>query len=334
MEEAKFIERELQGTTTVSATAPGLTRRLLPPGLKLALSAGLLAFLLSRLGIDALVSVVGRISPWGIVGYFLFAMLGSLISAWKWQIVLRTWAIELPYSSLVRWVLVGMFFNNLLPGGISGDLTRLYASGRASGKVADALAVLFYDRLSAFSALLFLGIGALAARGHFAENALLWAFFAFITLAVVVVFGLAALPWSGEAIAWLSRKVKPLERLQLSRWFESLRLEASQARNLLLAFSIAVIMQIVGVLAEYIVAVALQLPIGISDVFIFVPLLYLAITVPVSINGIGIREAAFVLFFSQLGITQAESVAFSLSCFTLLLLFSMVGGLIYLIDRN
>jgi hypothetical protein len=69
------------------------------------------------------------------------------------------------------------------------------------------------------------------------------------------------------------------------------------------------------------------------DLLLFVPLLYLAILLPLSFNGIGIRESVFVMFASSWGIASADAVAFSLTVFALNLAGSLVGGIIYWFDR-
>ncbi|MEB2333401.1 MAG: lysylphosphatidylglycerol synthase domain-containing protein [Anaerolineaceae bacterium] len=71
-----------------------------------------------------------------------------------------------------------------------------------------------------------------------------------------------------------------------------------------------------------------------TDLMLFVPLLYLAILLPLSFNGIGIRESVFVIFAASWGITSADAVAFSLTVFALGLAGSLAGGIIYWFDRS
>jgi hypothetical protein len=87
------------------------------------------------------------------------------------------------------------------------------------------------------------------------------------------------------------------------------------------------------IFAFRLVGAAIQLPVKFSDLLLFVPLLYLAILLPLSVNGIGIRESVFVLFAASWGITSADAVAFSLTVFALNLAGSLVGGVIYWFDR-
>jgi glycosyltransferase 2 family protein len=94
------------------------------------------------------------------------------------------------------------------------------------------------------------------------------------------------------------------------------------------------LIQFSDVLSYRVVASAIQLPVQLGDLFLFVPLLYLAILLPFSINGIGIREMVFVFFAAGWGISQSDAVAFSLTVFTLNLAGSLAGAPIYWFRRR
>ena len=98
-------------------------------------------------------------------------------------------------------------------------------------------------------------------------------------------------------------------------------------------FLLSFLMQFSDMLSFRVVSAAVQLPVKLTDLMLFVPLLYLAILLPFSFNGIGIRESVFVLFSSMWGITSADAVAFSLTVFALNLAGSLIGGIIYWFDR-
>jgi len=99
-------------------------------------------------------------------------------------------------------------------------------------------------------------------------------------------------------------------------------------------FLLSCIIQFMDVYIFRVVASSIQLPVKLTDLLLFVPLLYLAILIPLSFNGIGIRESIFIVFASSWGITSANAVAFSLTVFALNLAGSMAGGVIYWFDRS
>ena len=124
------------------------------------------------------------------------------------------------------------------------------------------------------------------------------------------------------------------EKLRLKDWIHSFRFKVRHPGMLAGVVLISFLIQLTDIYSYRLIAVALQLPVRLMDLFLFVPLLYLAILLPISVNGIGIRESVFVTFSSSWGITSADAVAFSLTVFALNLAGSLVGGIFYWFDRS
>jgi hypothetical protein len=66
---------------------------------------------------------------------------------------------------------------------------------------------------------------------------------------------------------------------------------------------------------------------------VFVPVLSLTLTLPVSIGGLGVREGMAALLFTQIGVDEALAVAFSLAVYAITRLTGLLGGLIYLLHN-
>jgi hypothetical protein len=97
---------------------------------------------------------------------------------------------------------------------------------------------------------------------------------------------------------------------------------------------VSFLIQFLDILGFWLIASALHISVHLSDLFLFVPLLYLVILLPISVNGIGIRETVFVMFSARWGISSANAVAFSLTVFALNLAGSLIGGPLYWMDRE
>ncbi|MCX6553354.1 MAG: lysylphosphatidylglycerol synthase transmembrane domain-containing protein, partial [Acidobacteria bacterium] len=90
--------------------------------LKIVVSVGLLALLLSRTDMSRLWSYARSASPWWLaVGLPLWVAV-VLLSAWRWRLLLDTQHVPVPLSWLVNSYLVANFFNNFLPSNIGGDV--------------------------------------------------------------------------------------------------------------------------------------------------------------------------------------------------------------------
>jgi len=66
----------------------------------------------------------------------------------------------------------------------------------------------------------------------------------------------------------------------------------------------------------------------------FIPLIMVLIMLPVSFNGIGIREGSFVAFFAMVGVSSADAFVVSFTVSLLMTLTTAFGGLIYLFDKG
>ena len=113
----------------------------------------LLAFLLSRVEGEAVLLAIRQAKG----GYVLLAVLlylGAILSnALKWGVLLRAQGVDVPWSALLRYTFVGLFFNNLLPGAVGGDLMRGYGLARYTRRGADAAVSVVVDRLIGLIAL-------------------------------------------------------------------------------------------------------------------------------------------------------------------------------------
>jgi len=65
---------------------------------------------------------------------------------------------------------------------------------------------------------------------------------------------------------------------------------------------------------------------------LIVPVITVIGLIPVTINGIGLREGAFVFIFTQMGVTASQSLILSLLYRLGIIILSLVGGVLYIID--
>mgnify|MGYP001558536563 CR=1 FL=1 len=82
------------------------------------------------------------------------------------------------------------------------------------------------------------------------------------------------------------------------------------------------------------VAHGLRIAIGPWDLAVIVPLSFIIQIAPVSINGFGVREAAFTLYFSRLRLPTESALLVSLVPTALVMLFSLSGAAVYVGRRR
>src|SRR5262249_31118952 len=148
--------------------------------------------------------------PKWIVAAGALHIIGLLISAYRWQLLLSAVDVEAPLWPLLRSYLIGGFFNNFLPTRVGGDVYRMIDSKKYSGTLLRPFAVIIVERITGIYGLLLIGVAALAFYPRLHEiQSLAYALFILTIggfLAVLVFYG------SDRFGEWLKRVVGKLPR--------------------------------------------------------------------------------------------------------------------------
>jgi hypothetical protein len=311
--------------------------------LKLAVTAVLLGWLLSRTDLAAIGDALRGARAGWICAAFALLFVGLLISAVRWRLLLRVQGADLSLSFLVRSLLVGIFFNNFLPSTVGGDLVRARDTAAHAGSGAGALAIVLVERASGililgFFALAALLLGALDHGG--AASAAVGA-----TAVLLAGFLASALLLRPRPLATCCRLVETRlasedgrtgRRLlvNIDRLLRTLTTLAGSPGTLRTTLLLAVLLQANVILHFWCVAKALDLGIEPAAFLLIVPVATLLLLLPVSINGIGAREAVFAYLLGRHGISLAQAVAFSWVAYGTVLGQGLVGGLMYALRRK
>jgi uncharacterized membrane protein YbhN (UPF0104 family) len=141
------------------------------------------------------------------------------------------------------------------------------------------------------------------------------------------VLGLAALP----ALPWL-QKTLPLPA-RLTRLFDGATLYLRDRRGLIAVTMLSVVVQLANVVLAWLIGEGLGLPIPPLYYGVLVPLVSILTLLPISLNGMGLREGGTVVLLAPLGISAASAVTLSLLIFAVYTTASLGGGIFYLTGR-
>jgi len=301
--------------------------------LRIVVSGLLLMYLIKLSAFTEIARAFSRIEPLYLIAFFILYFLSISLLCLRWKYLLRAWGISQNFITLFSWIMTGLFLNNFLPGSLGGDVYRLYAGGRDSGKVKSVAATIFYERVLSYGSLATLGLIVLSIRADLTADWLFWLLLGGVFLLLAGIISISIVPAFGRFAESIMERVAPAQKLRLNDWLESFQFKIRQPGMLAGILLTSLLIQFADVFSFRVVAAAIQLPVKMSDLLLFVPLLYLAILLPLSVNGIGVRESVFVIFAASWGISSADAVAFSLTVFALNLAGSLVGGIIYWFDR-
>jgi hypothetical protein len=131
-----------------------------------------------------------------------------------------------------------------------------------------------------------------------------------------------------------------LQRLKLAKVTDKLTdlraaiLEVANTKHAMLKLvALSVFFQILGVVIVFVVGRAVAIDLDLGRYFIYIPLITAIAVLPISVLGVGIREGAFVFFFTQAGVLKAQALSLSLLLFSQSLLMALIGGIWYLFDK-
>lgn len=295
--------------------------------IKLLISGAIAAFLVYRVDIGTAGRHLAAVQPWyALAAAFLYGLF-HVINAAKLQILMP----ERRVGSILAFVLVAQAYALLLPGQLAGEVVKAYRLARGStgggGRVVSSVA---FDKLTSLAALLLTTLGGLLAESQRFGTLL----FGLVTagLAAMAVCGgllalgrvrrlvLGLLDGGGGVNGWRTRIGGPVA-LFLETW----RAHAARPGPLVLSLLYGVAAQLVQAVATWILGLGLGIDLSPALWCVVIGVLTIVLLAPISIGGLGLREASLVglLGLFSIGNDQALAVAFAILAFQLVL--TLVG---------
>jgi uncharacterized protein (TIRG00374 family) len=323
--------REPVGNTAVER-APRAGRMRLLMFAKIATSTILLAWLLSRASLQDIFASIRRADVLVLLVAYSLDYVGWVINTFRWEVLLRALGVVPRRSFLLMSFLVATFFNNLLPSTLGGDASRAYDCYRHVG--GQAMSSVLIDRLLGLLVLVIFALISLPFATQLTNHLPLlapWlaAGIAGLLLALWLIF--FGRSW-GVASRLLARFPARLGSALGSVW-SAFRVYRGKWRALLQALVLSVLLQALVILYFIVVAWALDLDVPASNFFLIVPLALFVMMLPISINGIGLRENTFAAMLAWYGVTTADAVAFAWLAYLGNLLFGLLGGVALALRR-
>ena len=261
---------------------------------------------------------------------------GQTLSALKWRLLLRPVQLTTSFARLVGFYFTGMFFNLFLPTIVGGDAVKAVLLARETGAPARATMSVFMERNTGLCALLVVALVAAYAAPSvhlFGVSlvALVWLLALGYAIANITLMNPMAYHLVDRVIA-----ATPLSRMRprAATLYEAVAPYKAAVPTLAGALVLSLAFQLLVIAVVFLNARALNLVVPISAVAVFVPLISLAGMVPVSVNGLGVREALYILLFGQIGVTAEVSVSLALLYLAVTVVASLPGGLVNALQRT
>jgi uncharacterized protein (TIRG00374 family) len=265
-------------------------------------------------------------------GFFVYV---CSVGVWsfRWLLIIRAAGESVSYIRVFLTTLVGIFFSQFLPAMVGTDVARMVELSDEAGTNARIVSTVLLDRLIGLISLVVMALVAL-----FFSYQITGGQDSSIAIMTVGAFAALIVGWFVFFNRQLMRRFNWIFKLpfagrvetSIRNLYESLHYLQNQPRLLVSALSVSFLMQIIEIGSIVFIARALNIQIPIVDFFIFIPLIWIVTTIPISISGLGLREGAFAVFFGQVGVPSFDAVALSLLYYAHHLILGVVGGLVFL----
>lgn len=309
--------------------------------IKIAVSAGLICLLYSKLDWGDMAAKLRGADPSWLALAFGLMILNTVVSAAKWRLFLRADGMALPLPSLWASYITASFFNLFLPSTIGGDAYRIADVGSRTGEHSRVAASILADRITGFFALSIYGFAAsILARPLVAEWQ--WWFYLPSALAIVALAGLTAALCSERFFTMCVRLV-PGRRLRekvsaiAGKIIGAMRGYMGNGGVLCAAFLLSFLFQFDLILAVWAITKAIGLSVPLGAFFLFLPIKTFLEMIPVSVFGLGLRDLGYTIFMVAMGYgSDATACAALISAAEVLLtvVYSSMGGVVFLCRKG
>ncbi len=267
---------------------------------------------------------------------FALSLISIWSKAWRWDVVLRWRGIHLPQSYLILSYFVGTFFNNFLPSGVGGDAVRAYEAARDTGRGAETIIAVIIERGSGMLAVFAAGsLGALLVPNQLDPKIAFLAHALFIG-SLVAIWALW-LDVTGKLLAAIGARFP--DRLQgawskLTRIYEEFRLYRHEWRLLAEVMWQSVVTLMLTLASVYVLLLAFGKQVSFAEFAAAFSIFTAIDVVPVSVNGLGVRESLYVILLSPLiagtpSVQKAVALGVALLVRLIALIEAAMGGVIF-----
>jgi glycosyltransferase 2 family protein len=297
--------------------------------LRVVVSVALLAVLFTQVddvNFAALVPTWSLSTGLWLAGALVLTFVGIGISTARWQQVLTAMGIHTRWRHLFTHYLAGQFVSNVLPTTIGGDVVRVSRLAQENGQTPPTFASVVLERLSGWIVLPLITFAGLLSNPGLRELGRA------TTLATVVALGtLAALVVVVVLVADSRLGGRFARREGWQRFAGAVHLGMSKLRArpwmALSVLLVGILYQLVMVLAALMATRALGIAVvGLTAMLAFLPAVLIIQVLPIGISGLGVREAAFVIFLGPLGVSTEQAIALGLLLYVLNVVTSLPGA--------
>ncbi len=259
---------------------------------------------------------------------FAVNLLGLMICSARLKIVLVTQKIYFSLIEVIKLTFIGVFFNNFLPTSVGGDVVKGYYASQRSGRTLESFSAVVADRFLGLLTFVAIAFISFALLGKYIDDKIKWTVLIILSAVMLLIFILLNKTLLKKIDLILNKLPFFRTKPHLQRLTVILQNYKKNRKVLYNAILFSLIGQTIYVITIYLLARSLSLSIPLKMFFLFLPIISTLSMLP-SLNGLGIREGAYIYFFGTL-VRPENALALSLLWIAVLMGTSIIGAIIYI----
>lgn len=258
-------------------------------------------------------------------------IVSQAISSLRWQWILESEGVKIRFNTLFASYMIAMFVNNILPTSVGGDFVKIIDIYRITKNASVSMISVFFDRLIGLVALIFLSwIGMFFAIRMFSSPVLWgWIGINFICIIITILFLNETIIFS--IIQYLENR-KAFSKLgkTLRLLYQRLILYKNKKYFLMKILIVSIPIQFNLIIIYHQIALSMSIFIPFIFYLFAIPFILIVSLFPISLGGLGVREAASVFVFSIAGVSEDAALSMALVATSITYLASLLGGIMFL----
>ena len=288
----------------------------------------LLGLLLWLVDIEQTSATLAALSLGTVVLAAAASLASWLLAIAKWKLLLR----NVPVADIARFHFIGMLYNQILPGQIAGEAVKAVRLAKGREDVGRVAASVLVDRLTGLIGLgIVAGAGLLLSPLHIPQlRAIGWLIFAG-TLAFTLALFASRISFLANAATELAARVATRTNAIgagariFHRFLDAWQAYVKSPGLVLASVIIGIFFQAVGALLVKLLADGLAIDLSLADSAWILGIVSVAILLPVSLGGPGVREFGFVAILGLVGIASAPALSLAIACSAITLCGALIG---------
>ena len=271
-------------------------KKILSSLLKVAISVGGLAYIFWKVPFAEVCGHwTSQALPWILLILFC-TVFSMIIQANRWRGLLLDEGKKIKFRTFYAYIALGYFFNNLLPSGFGGDAVKTIAFGKRFGNIANSVAAVAISRVMGLIAmfLCFFAMLPFVVARYDIPAIYTGAVCAVALVSVLVIVG-GLFSDKIKLPAGLTAKVPFLLKLQ-----DAFSIYRGYKKAFLLSGLDSIWLQISSIAIHYAYFQAVGVPVDLATITVFMTITITVSMLPISVNGIGLREGVNVSLFTGL----------------------------------